>query len=180
MNIRLYSEIALAIALAILLDGFSKILPVPRLPYGGSISLHMLPIFVVAFRHGWKGGVAAGGVYGMVHFISEPHWIHPIQFPLDYPIAFGLAGMAGLGFPRTTAARAAPYALPVQIITGVLLGNTLRFLAHFISGIVFWGQMAPQGQPVWLYSLFYNASYIFPETVVDILLLQLLLRRILN
>ena len=35
-----------------------------------------------------------------------------------------------------------------------------------------------RGQPVWLYSLIYNGSYIIPETIITILLLQILLRRL--
>ena len=34
------------------------------------------------------------------------------------------------------------------------------------SGVVFFGQNAPAGQPVWLYSLLYNLSYMVPSIVL--------------
>ena len=179
MKIQLYTELALAIALAVVLDLLSKTLPIPRLPSGGSVSLRMLPIFVVAFRHGWKAGVTAGGVYGVIEFMTASYAVHPIQVPLDYPVAFGATGMAGLIPGRIEAGESPGWGERTRILGGVLLGNGLRFMAHFTSGIVFWGQNAPEGQPVWLYSLSYNGSYMVPQTIVDIILLQLILRRVI-
>jgi len=41
-----------------------------------------------------------------------------------------------------------------------------RFGAHFVSGIVFFGAYAPAGQPVALYSLIYNATYMGPSAAL--------------
>ena len=178
MKVRLYTELAMAVALAIVLDIISKTLPIPRMLHGGSISLHMLPIFIVALRHGWKGGCLAGVMYGVVNFMMAPHIIHPIQVPLDYPIAFGLVGFAGWGPLKMGAeGRGVVLSARIRLVAGVMVGNGLRFLAHFSSGVIFWGQNAPPGQPVWLYSLIYNASYMVPETIITILFLQFLLSR---
>ena len=184
MPLRQLTEIALAIALAAVLDIASKSFPVPRLMQGGSVSLQMLPIFIVAFRHGWRLGVTAGACYGVVNFLLDMYVVHPIQVPLDYPIAFGLVGFAGLGHPlmpqRGPEMPVFSLGVRLRLAFWVGLGEGLRFLAHFVSGIVFWSQNAPAGQPVWLYSLGYNATYMIPETIIDILLLQLILRRILS
>ena len=184
MPLRQLTEIALAIALAAVLDIAAKSIPVPRLRQGGSVSLQMLQIFIVAFRHGWRLGVTAGACYGLVNFLLDMYVVHPIQVPLDYPIAFGLVGFAGLGHPlmpqRGPEMPVFSLGVRLRLAFWVGLGEGLRFLAHFVSGIVFWSQNAPAGQPVWLYSLGYNATYMIPETIIDILLLQLMLRRILS
>ena len=59
-----------------------------------------------------------------------------------------------------------------------MFGNSLRFVLHVMSGVVFFAELAPQGQSVIKYSIVYNASYIIPETIVDILLLQFILKRL--
>lgn len=171
MNVRLYAELAVAIALAAVLDLVSKSLPLPRLPYGGSISLRALPILVVALRHGPRAGLAAGGAYGVVDFLIHPVFVHPLQLLLDYPVALGVLGASGLCWQGSTAPTR------TRLILGVMLAYLLRLAAHFVSGVVFFAQFAPAGQPVWLYSLAYNSSYLLPEAIIIILLLQLMLRR---
>ena len=116
----------------------------------------------------------------MVNFMMAPHIIHPIQVPLDYPIAFGLVGLAGLGpLQMGTERVGGVFAARIRLAAGVMVGNGLRFLAHFSSGVIFWAQNAPAGEPVWLYSLLYNGSYMIPEAIINMLLLQLVLSRLL-
>jgi len=177
VNVRFFTEIALSVALAAVL-GFIKI-PLPHLLYGGSVSLEALPLFVVAFRHGGRVGLVAGSVYGLIDFLLKPIIVHPIQVFLDYPLAFGLLGLGGgwLGGDRSRMG-ASDWGLRLRGLVGILTGNGLRFLVHFISGMVFFASYAPEGQPIWLYSLTYNASYLIPQIVFHILLLQTILRLI--
>jgi thiamine transporter len=175
VNTRTQAELALAVALAAGLS-FYKI-KLPHLLYGGSVSLHALPILVAAFRHGWRGGLAAGAVYGGVNFVITPYYVHPAQVLLDYPLAYASVGLAGLA-ARGPGAVGEPLSR-WRILSGLALGMGARFAAHFLSGVVFFSQFAPEGQPAWLYSLLYNASYVIPEFIIYILLLQLILRRIL-
>lgn len=65
------------------------------LPQGGSINLGMVPILWLAFRRGPKIGIFAGAVFGVVDLAIEPFVVHPIQFILDYPLAFAALGLAG-------------------------------------------------------------------------------------
>lgn len=174
MNIRLSAELAMAVSLAVVLDLLSKTLPIPRLPYGGSVSLRTLPLLAVALRRGTRAGATAGIAYGVVDFLLGPHYLHPVQALLDYPVAFGGLGMAGL----VTGWGTQGWRSRLALVAGVLLGSSARFLVHFASGVVFFASFAPPGQPVWLYSLLYNAFYIVPETIISILLLQLVLRHL--
>ena len=67
-NVRDIVEIAIFCALAIVLDTFVKI------PLGpsGSINLSMVPILVIALRHGWfKGFVAGGIIFGFISGIKS-------------------------------------------------------------------------------------------------------------
>ena len=56
--------------------------------------------------------------------------------------------------------------MAAAIIIGTIIGGLLRYLIHFIGGIVFFGEYAPEGQPAWLYSLIYNGSYMIPSIIL--------------
>lgn len=57
---------------------------------------------------------------------------------------------------------------PLEIALGAFLACALRYICHFISGWAVWKMWAPEGQPAWLYSVTYNATYMVPETIVTI------------
>ncbi|WP_018963405.1 energy-coupled thiamine transporter ThiT [Coprothermobacter platensis] len=67
-----------------------------QLPQGGSISLQMLPLFVFSLRWGAGPGIVVGVAYGLLHSMQDMFVVHPLQYLLDYPIAFGLIGLSGL------------------------------------------------------------------------------------
>jgi thiamine transporter len=88
----LITEIAIACTLSLIL-GFFKI---GQLPQGGSISLAMLPVIVVAFRRGLVPGVVCGVIAGFLQMLPDPFLVHPLQILLDYPFAWGALGLAGV------------------------------------------------------------------------------------
>ncbi|MDZ4168984.1 MAG: energy-coupled thiamine transporter ThiT [Coriobacteriia bacterium] len=159
---RVVVEIGLSVALAAVLSTFKITLPWNFA--GGSVSLAMLPIFVIGLRRGLTVGVVAGAAFGVVDYFLEPYFVHPIQVLLDYPVAFAACGLAALASPRWVRATS-PARIAAMAFAGALLGGAGRFAASFASGIVFFGANAPEGQPVWLYSLAYNASYLVPSIV---------------
>jgi len=158
------AEIGVAIALAAVLH----LVKLWEMPQGGSITLGtMVPLFIVALRRGPTVGVLAGALYGIFEgwvLSGGKFFYHPVQVILDYPLAFGLLGVAGF-FPRYPA-------------FGVAVGATARYVSHVISGVVFFSQYAPKGQPVWLYSLGYNAAFLGPDFVVAIVLTLLVWERV--
>ncbi len=163
---RLLVEIALTVALCYALRWIGV-----RLPWniaGGSVSLEMLPLFVLGLRRGVVPAMVAGAMWGVVDFLFEPYVIGPVQVLLDYPVAFALVGLCGLGSGRYKRLVSAGRLLTAEIaaVPWMLLGAGARFAAHFVSGMVFFAENAPQGQPVWLYSLVYNASYLVPSAVM--------------
>src|SRR5690554_4930733 len=92
-NVKMITEGGMMIALAVLLS-YIKIY---TLPNGGSITAgSMIPLMIFAIRWGLGPGFLVGGTYGVIDFILKPYFYHPLQFILDYPLAFALLGFAGL------------------------------------------------------------------------------------
>ena len=161
---KIESKILAEIVVCIALSAVLYFVTIFTLPQGGRITAgSMIPIFWLALRRGVKIGILAGVVFGLVVLIIEPFIFHPIQVLLDYPIAFGLLGLAG--FFRK---------LP---LIGVGAGMVGRFFAHFISGIVFFSAFVPEGMNHALYSVIYNGSYLLPEFIVSAIIVFILSKR---
>ncbi len=102
LSVREMVEMAMLVAVAILLD--LDFLKITINADGGSISLTLLPLLVLAFRHGpLKGFLAAGVVYGFITCLLDGHGFG--TFPLDYLLGYGSVGVAGffryLAFNKT-------------------------------------------------------------------------------
>lgn len=163
-------EISLFSALALVFD-----LLIPyRMPQGGSITLVMLPIFVMAYRHGLKGGLATGALVGTLQLLFGPYIFTPVQFLVDYTLAYGVVGFAGVFANRvkTSARKEQKNMLILYLILGAFLGSALRYAAHVFSGIVFFAEYA-EGPVVW-YSLVYNMTYMLPSFLLATAVLVLL------
>ena len=134
-----------------------------RLPMGGSITLFsMLFIVLIGYWYGAKAGLLTGFAYGLLQFVLDPVFYSPVQLLVDYPLAFGALGLSGFFGKKK-------HGLLIGYIAGVLG----RYFFAVLSGIVFFGHYAPEGTPVLVYSLSYNATYIVPEAVVTIILLAI-------
>lgn len=171
-------EVAVFSALAYLLDLFSGFLFSRIWPQGGSVSIAMVPVFLMAFRWGVKGGVLTGFLLGLLQFILGMSQIfHPVQGILDYLIAFSVLGVAGIFASQIKAGlqtgnRKKWIAL---VIAGSFIGSVLRFTAHFVAGWVFFGTWAPPGQPAWLYSFLYNGTYMLPSMIISTIIVFLII-----
>lgn len=163
---RIIVEIALAAALGGVFHVVSVTLPLNIA--GGEVAFTMLPIAIVALRRGTGAGVLCGALVGVIGLLYKPYVVHPAQVVLDYPLAFALVGLSGLLSPRVKAAVAVGRdAMGAGLAaSAVVLGGAARFVAHFASGVVFFASNAPKGQPVWLYSVVYNATYMLPSIVI--------------
>ncbi|TMN23400.1 energy-coupled thiamine transporter ThiT [Lentibacillus cibarius] len=161
-------EVAIFTALALMLD-IIPFLSIKLWAQGGSISLAMIPIFIVAFRWGLKGGLLSGFLWGMLQVaLGTAYVLHPLQGFIDYALAFTVIGFAGIFAKRIQEAvqdgNTKTYL--TYITSGVFLGSMLRFAAHYVAGVVFF-KSAVDGQSVWLYSLLYNISYIIPSLIIS-------------
>ena len=157
---RILAEMVLMIALS---SALYLIKPI-TLPQGGAITLgSMIPIILFSLRRGCKLGILAGIIFGLVVLIEEPFIYHPLQVILDYPIAFGSLGLAGL-------TRKIP-------LIGVGIAIAGRFFAHFLSGIVFFASFVPEGVNPVMYSIIYNGSYLSLEFIISVILIYSLIKR---
>jgi thiamine transporter len=135
-----------------------------ELPQGGTINIGMVPIFWLALRRGPKIGIFAGAVFGVVDLAIEPFVINPVQFILDYPLAFACLGLAGF-FRQLTVAGP---------VAGVVVGGTCRFISHFVSGVVYFASYAPPGMSPAVYSIIYNGTYMIPSIIICAIVIGLL------
>jgi thiamine transporter len=151
---RVLAEIAIFTALATVL---SLIIIYP----GGSITLaSMVPILWLALRRGPIIGLLTGVLYGIIQFMLLPYAVDPIQLLLDYPLAFGVLGLAGF-FQKNP-------------IVGAIVGVAGRFVMHFISGVFYWAPISAPLVDPFVYSSIYNGSYLLPELVISGVILYLL------
>lgn len=159
-------ECAMMLALATVLS-YVKLW---RMPLGGSVTLcSMLPILLIAIRHGTKVGLATAGVYSLIQMaqaaLSGDVFAYCNTFGVlvlcvlfDYLLPFTGLGLAAV-FRRFSTAR-----LPdVGLYAGVFLVFFFRLACHFVSGVVIWGQWAPDEMSPYVYSLLYNAGFLMPE-----------------
>ena len=160
-DVRVLTEAALAIALAFVL-GFITIL---KMPFGGSISLEMIPLILLALRQGPWVGMVAGAAYGLLDLAIEPFVVHPVQLLFDYPLAFGALGLAGLFAPTVRGA-----------VIGTVVAVFGRFVCHFVSGVVFFASYAPKGWNPAVYSAAYNAAYLVPSLIIALVVVVVILR----
>jgi thiamine transporter len=155
MRISILAEAVAMVGLA----GVLELITFIQMPEGGRVTLAaMVPILVLALRRGPRIGILAGVAFGMVVLVEEPFIYHPVQFLLDYPLAFGSLGLAG--FFRNLR-------WPLLPSLGVAVGIAGRFLCHFVSGLVFFASYAPAGMNPAVYSAIYNALYLVPELIIS-------------
>ena len=164
-------EGALMIALATVLS----FIRVVKLPWGGSITLlSMLPIVLFSIRRGVKAGLGVSFLFALVQFVQgimdglfgwglTPGSLIACIL-LDYLLAFTVLGLAGLFRKKGV----------TGWICGIALAVLLRFVMHFLSGVVIWksfGQLWGDffTENTVLYSLLYNGAYMLPEMIFTII-----------
>ncbi len=140
-------------------------LRIVTMPQGGSITIaSLLPLMIYSYMFGTKKGVFAGFIYGILQAFQDPAILHPAQFLLDYPLAFSAIGLTGM-FANTKSLKYPQ----IRFAFGAIVGAAGRFLMHFLSGIFAFGYFATI-QPVWLYSLVYQAGYVLPDIAIALVI----------
>lgn len=160
-SIRRLCEGALIIALAEILS----FLPLYKLPWGGSMDLAMVPVFLFCARWGFGSGMLMAAAHGVLQTLFEGGIAIGWQSILgDFLIAYAVLGVAGL-FWR----------LPGGYYWGTLAGCILRFLVHYVVGATIWAAYMPESffgmtmTSPWIYSGLYNASYMLPNCLLTLL-----------
>lgn len=152
---------ALAIALSFVLSCFRLY----RMPQGGSVTPgSMLPIMLFAAAFGMGPGLLVGLVYGVLQYFQGGYFLNVWQFLLDYLLAYGALGLAGLA--RKLPEKWGLYAAMILAALGRALSATL-------AGYMFWDTA------LWP-SLIYNGTYLIPDTLICIVLAVLIAKPVLK
>ena len=188
--------IALATAIALVCG----LIPGLSLPYGGGFTVaSMLPIILVAYIFGMKWGLFTSLVYAVVQIAldmmmgrssvilalflpieegGQPIFTAICIILLDYVVAYGVLCLGG-AFRKMKSKR-------LSLAFGALLAVSLRYVAHILSGYIFYGAYAEwffteafepklgeyimsafDGQLLALiYSIIYNGLYMIPEIII--------------
>jgi thiamine transporter len=138
----------------------------------------MVPVLIVAFRHGIKGGLASGFLLGLLQVIVGPSQIYtPLQGLIDYLIAFTVIGFAGLTRKGIISSLTNNHTGKVilYVVLGSFVGSFLRYLAHCVSGYFFFAAYAPKDVPLLWYTIVYNSTYMIPAFVLSTVVTCLIL-----
>ena len=148
---------AMAIALGTVLSNIK----IFHFPYGGSVTLlSMLVICLPGYFFGLGAGLMTGLAYGVLQLLIDPYVLFPMQLVVDYLLAFGALGLSGL-FSNAKDG----------LLKGYIAAVLGRYVFAVISGWIFFGAYAWEGWAPLPYSLAYNATYIFAEAAVSIVVI---------
>ena len=135
------------------------------MPQGGSVTFaSLLPLALYSYMFGTRRGVIIGVVYGLLQFVQSPQFYQPVQVLIDYPIAFGAIGVAGI-------ARNFKF-LKGNVVAEFCVGTTiailLRYLAHTLSGYFVFYSWAPidEGYTAFTWTLVYNLYVLVDLAIV--------------
>ena len=136
-----------------------------KFPQGGGITLFsMLPTMLLSILYGNTLGLTSGILFGLLKLLNGATIVNPAQFLLDYIFATMALGLAGT-FGNDN---------KIKIGLGSLMAVVLSVFVNVLSGAVYFGQYAPKGMNVWLYSFMYNISYAGVEGALCIIILLVL------
>ena len=185
---------AVMIAFSVSISAICAVMPFLNLPFGGGFTIaSMLPIIIVAYMYGTKWGLLTAFAYSILQMLlgfntvsafflpgdSQMIWWRAVLVILiDYVIAYSVLGLGGIFRNKVETKKA--------LVLGSVYAIFLRYLAHIISGAIFFGTWAEwfftqDGFPAWgekilevfsgnslsiVYSVIYNGTYMIPEIII--------------
>lgn len=185
---------AIMIAFAVAISAICAAVPFINLPFGGGFTIaSMLPIILVAYMYGTKWGILTAFTYSILQMLlgfntvsafflpgdSQMMWWRAIIVILiDYVLAYTVLGFGGIFRKK--------YGMRKALVLGSIFAISLRYIAHIVSGAIFFGTWAEwfftqDGFPAWgqaildtfsgaslatVYSVIYNGTYMLPEIII--------------
>lgn len=149
-----YGAVAVALSFAL---SYARLF---KLPQGGSVTFaSLLPLMIYCMMFGTRRGLLVCLVYGTLQALQDPYIIHPMQFLLDYPLAFGLIGVSGIFVEKNVFKNKI-----VGFVLGAVLAVGLRYACHVCSGVFafadyfYWdSELMSKYDSAAVYSLAYNS-----------------------
>ncbi len=153
-----YGAISIALSFAL---SYARLF---RLPQGGSVTFaSLLPLMVYCCMFGTRRGLIVCTIYGVMQALQDPYIIHPMQFLLDYPLAFGLIGISGI-FMEKGVFKGKKI---VAFLLGGIVAVVLRYLCHVCSGAFAFAAYTDFSACL-VYSLGYN-SFAFVDMLIALI-----------
>ena len=153
-----YGAISIALSFAL---SYAKLF---KLPQGGSVTFaSLLPLMIYCCMFGTRRGLIVCTIYGVLQALQDPYIIHPMQFLLDYPLAFGLIGVSGIFMEKGVFKDKKV----VAFLLGGVIAVVLRYACHVCSGVFAFADYADldkYGTAI-AYSLAYN-SFAFVDMLI--------------
>ena len=193
---------AIMIALSAVLAIVCALIPFLNLPFGGGFTIaSMLPIVLISYMYGLKWGFFVSLTYSVLQMLMDlalgtsASVIMALFMPtsdgymgafagisiilLDYLVAYTVLGFGGV-FRNKIKNKT------LALCLGSVLALSLRYLAHILSGAIFYGTWAEWffsqegfykiGASILdnfsgfglalIYSIFYNGLYMIPEIII--------------
>ncbi|MCR5307456.1 MAG: energy-coupled thiamine transporter ThiT [bacterium] len=190
-SVKVLCEIAIFAAIGFALDLLQGSLFGRVWVNGGSIGIAMVPIFIISYRRGLVPGIMCGLLLSLVQMLGGVYVFQGktfdnsflkvmgpfFQIMLDYILAYTLVGVAG-AFSGMYKNSESSKTKMLAIILGCIIGGTLKFIVHFLSGGFFWldgySKFAGIVSDNWLYSFVYNISYCLPCIVLSTIIMVLI------
>ena len=189
------TESAMLLAMAIVLELVSKTF-IPEQTFGGQITIvSMLPVVLIAYRHGVKWGFVATFTYALLEMALGAKTVSSAFLPgffgdgamivnaivmclLDYIVAYTVLALAGVFRNRIKNPG-------ISLMAGSLVALGARYVTHILFGYILFSSWAERyftqdGFPAWgaklveslspaglgwVYSIVYNGMYMIPEMV---------------
>ena len=150
-------------SMALALATVASFIKLFKMPMGGSVTVFsMLFIAIIGYWFGLGAGLTTAFAYGLLQLMIDPYILSVPQMLIDYIFAFGALGLSGLWSKNKS-----KYALIMAYLTAI----TGRFVFAVLSGYVFFGEWAPEGWNPLMYSVAYNAGYIYAEGALTVVIL---------
>ena len=166
-TLRQIAESAILIAIGTVLSLFT--FQGPWALGGGITVCSMLPLVMIAQRHGTKWGVLSALVFSVLQLLLGMNNVQYAPTALsvagiivfDYVLAFTVLGFSACFNSVVKDRRRA-------IVLSIVVTFMGRFLCHFISGVIIWEALFPNelGWAPAVWSLAYNGSYMLPEIII--------------
>lgn len=138
-----------------------KLVPFPQ--GGGCSLLSVLPIMILAVIAGKSEAMLCGIIVAVLKLIISPPYFL-LQIPLDYfgaMMALSLTTMFGIDSK-------------IKLFAGALFASGLSMFFSILSGVIFFGQYAPDGMNTWWYAIVYNGTGYGVEVGLSCMVLVLL------
>lgn len=162
ISVRDMAEIAMFVAVAVVADMF---LNIDIGQTGGSFNFCIIPLFVIAVRHGpAKGFIAGGLIFGLITCLTDGYGIH--YFPFDYMIGFGSIGVIGFFrkwiFPED--GKKWSWKGILFLVIAIVLSTAIRLVGGCTSSMLYYGYD-------FVSSFVYNIAYIGPTGALGLVAL---------